>query len=90
MVNAQTAILFGPEWVEATEKQAQYRIKRIGQARETRSIRYQMKSSIEGLIVLRQQYRATFDDRVLGHNTPGEEMLPLETIMKAVQEVDAV
>lgn len=59
MVRAQMVILFGPEWVEATEKQGQYRIKRIGQQRETRSIRYQMKSSIESLIVRRQQYRST-------------------------------
>ena len=88
MICVRTAILFGPEWVEATEKQAQYWIKRIGQSRQTRSIRYQMKSSIEGLMVQRQQCRSIFDDRVLGHVIPGQEPLSLQTVINAVKNAD--
>jgi SNF2 family DNA or RNA helicase len=84
MTEAESCVIFSPQYVEATETQAKHRILRIGQQKETRSYRLVALHSIEPLIVERQHFRSAFDDAVFGQYRTGKAILTAEEMFRAM------
>lgn len=81
LTKARYVVLFSPTWLKATEAQAKFRVKRIGQQREMECVRYVAERTIDLLVNKRQAEKANFDDRVLGRLDPDGSGLSTEEML---------
>lgn len=81
MAEARHVVLFSPIWLKSEEDQARFRVQRIGQVRETHSLRYVADQTIDTLVLRRQMQKEWFDARVLGKvDTKGGSLAPRELL----------